>query len=311
MPELSVLMVSYQTPDLVKRCLDALALQRDEVDLEVVLVDNAPGDGTAALVAHHHPWVEVDPQDNVGFSRGVNRAAELASGDLLLLLNPDTEPHPGAMKALVEAHHRHSEAGLIGGRIKTPEGEVDPHSCFGEPSLWAAFCFATTLDTIFKNHPILHPESLGPWPRDTEREVDIISGALCLVARPVWDELGGLDERFWMYGEDTDFSMRATRAGYHPRITPDAVVTHESGASSREGWRKAMVLKGKITCHRKHRPAPVAQAARLLLIAGAAARALGARAVSAATRGRRGGSALDWVEVWRNRSDWSMGHDLT
>lgn len=310
MPELSVLMVSYRTPELVKRCLDALDLQRGDVDLEVVLVDNAPDDGTADIVARDHPWVHVDPQDNIGFSRGVNRAAELASGDLLLLLNPDTEPHPGAMRALVDAHHRHPDAGLIGGRIMTPGGAVDPHSCFGEPTLWAAFCFATTLDTLFKNHRILHPESLGPWPRDTEREVDVVSGALCLVSRPVWDQLGGLDERFWMYGEDTDFSMRARRAGWKPRITPDAVVTHESGASSRESWRKGMVLKGKITCHRKHRPAPVAQLARLLLITGAAARAAGARLVSGATGGRRGGVALDWIEVWANRCDWSSGHDL-
>ncbi|MCP5027444.1 MAG: glycosyltransferase family 2 protein [Actinomycetia bacterium] len=311
MPELSVLMVSYQTPDLVMRCLDALDGQRGEVDLEVVLVDNAPGDGTAEMVARGHPWVMIDSQDNIGFSRGVNRAAALARGDLLLLLNPDTEPHPGAVRALVDAYRRHPEAGLIGGRIMTPGGEVDPHSCFGEPTLWAAFCFATTLDTVFKGNRVLHPESLGSWPRDTDREVDIVSGALCLVSRSIWDELGGLDEHFWMYGEDTDFSMRARRSGWKPRLAPDVVVTHESGASSREGWRKGMVLKGKITCHRKHRPVPAARLAQLLLVTGAAARALGARAVSTATGGRRGGAALDWVEVWSTRADWSRGHDLT
>lgn len=309
-PELSVLMVSYRTPDLVARCVEALAAQRDDVDLEVVLVDNAPGDGTAELLARDHPWVLVDPQDNIGFSRGVNRAAELASGELLLLLNPDTEPHPGAMRALVDAYRRHPGAGLIGGRIMTPDGEVDPHSCFGEPTLWAAFCFATTLDTIFKNNPVLHPESLGSWPRDTEREVDIISGALCLVSRPLWDDLGGLDERFWMYGEDTDFSMRATRAGWRPRIAPDAVITHESGASSREAWRKGMVLKGKITCHQKHRGRATAELARLLLVAGGAVRAVGARAVHALTRGSRGSAVMDWVEVWSTRSEWASGHPL-
>ena len=110
--------------------------------------------------------------------------------------------------------------GLYGGRTLWPDGTVCPGSCWGKPSLWSLFCFSTLLSTVFKGSRVFDPESLGGWQRDTVREVDIVTGCLLLAPREVWDELGGFDERFFMYGEDGDLALRAAAsraaAGHHP-----------------------------------------------------------------------------------------------
>src|SRR5204862_7187826 len=122
-------------------------------------------------------------------------------------------------------------------------GAVDPKSCWGAPTLWSLVCFASGLSTLFPRTRLFDPESLGRWPRDTEQEVDIVTGCLLLTRRNVWDELGGFDERFWVYGEDADFCLRAAGRGWRPAITPRATVVHVVGASSASEYdKKDLVL---------------------------------------------------------------------
>jgi GT2 family glycosyltransferase len=243
-------------------------------------------------------------RENLGFAGGVNRAAEEASGELLLLLNPDMEVHPGAVEALVEFAREHPEHGLIGGRTLDPDGTVNPGSCWGAPSLWSLFCFATLLSTAFKHSRLFDPESLGGWKRDTVREVDIVTGCLLLAPRALWHELGGFDTRFFMYGEDADLSFRARALGYRPAITPDAVVTHEIGVSSATREDKLILLfRGKATLLRKHWRGLRLRLGLLLLKAGVGLRAL------LAVLGRRTDSrAAAWRQVWRERGDWLAGY---
>ena len=271
-----------------------------------MVVDNASGDGTVEMVREEFPDVRVLAlEENLGFAGGVNVAAGAAEGEHVLLLNPDTIVHEGAVANLVAFARANPRHGLYGGRTLWPDGRVCEGSCWGQPTLWSLFCFATMLSSAFKRSRILDPESLGGWERDSVREVGIVTGCLLLAPREVWSRLGGFDERFFMYGEDADLGMRAWAAGYRPAITPDCVITHEVGVSSESRPDKLVLLmRGKVTLLRKHWRAPRRQLGIGLLLAGVALRAFAPRSL----RGRNGGVPSAWREVWRQRHEWLPGY---
>jgi hypothetical protein len=278
----------------------------DGVDYEVVVLDNASTDGTAEAIRTSFPQARlIALEQNAGFARGVNAAASEARGEYLLLLNPDTLVHPGAVGSLLEFARARPEHGIYGGRTLRPDGTVDPGSCWGRPTLWSLFCFSTMMTTAFKRSRLFDPESLGRWDRDTVREVDIVTGCLLLIPRSLWLELGGFDLRFFMYGEDADLALRARERGLRPAITPAAVVTHEVGVSSRSRPDKLLLLfRGKATLIRKHWPAGKRELGLVLLWLGVGLRALMAQIArrDADTR------VAAWPEVWRARSSWLRGY---
>ena len=304
--DLSILIVSYNTRELTRACLRSLYAETRDLDFEVLVVDNASADGSARMLAEEFPSVRLFALDvNEGFARAVNRAAAEASGDYLLLLNPDTVVHGGALQELWRFAREHPQHGIYGGRTLAPDGRVDPSSCWGCPTLWSLFCFAVGLSTAFKRSRWLDPESLGGWQRDSVREVGVVTGCLCLVARDVWQQLGGFDARFFMYGEDTDLSMRAAARGWRPVITPRATVTHFVGASSaRRADKTILVMRGKATLVRRHFSGPARPLGLAFLALGVGLRALLAWLASAA--GRSKGRA--WAEVWAARADWLPGY---
>lgn len=261
------------------------------------MLDNDSGDGTAELVGGEFPEVRLLALDeNLGFAAGVNRAAEEAHGQYLLLLNPDTVVHDGALDAIVEFARTHPEHGLVGGRTLDPDGRVNPGSCWAQPSLWSLVCFATMLSTAFKGSRLFDPEAIGGWKRDTVREVGIVTGCLLLAPRALWRELGGFDTRFFMYGEDADLGMRAWARGLRPAITPDAVITHEIGVSSASRPDKLVLLfRGKATLLRKHWSPGRRRIGIALLRLGVGVRALLARSSA-------------WPAVWAARASWVEGY---
>jgi GT2 family glycosyltransferase len=300
-PELVVVVVSYNTRDLLRACLASVARETPTVPHEVVVVDNASTDGSADMVAGEFPAVRLIRSDrNRGFARAANAGAAASRAPWIVLLNPDTEVHDRALERLLAFGARHPEAGIVGGRTLRPDGALDPGSCWGDMTLWSLTCFATGLSAARRGSRWFDPESLGGWRRDSVRTVDIVTGCLLLTARPTWDALGGFDERFFMYAEDADLSLRARALGYRPLITPDATITHVLAAASGSGARsRTMVLTGKVTLLRKHWPRARSRVGRLLLATGVALRALGARAL-----GRRD---APWPEVWASRRTWRRG----
>jgi len=298
--EVSILIVTYRCRAEVRECLGSIAATTADVAHEVVVVDNASGDGTVEMIREDWPDVQViDSPVNLGFAAGVNLAADHARGEFFLLLNPDTVMHPRAIEHLVAFARAHPEHGLVGGRTLNPDGTVCAGSCWGKPSLWSLFCFATMLSAVFRRSAIFDPESLGGWQRDTVREVDVVTGCLLLVSREVWRELEGLDPRFFVYGEDADLSLRAAALGYRPAITPDAVVTHEIGVSSDTRPDKVLLLfQGKATLVRKHW-GPIRRTLGLALLR----LGVGVRALLPA----RGATRAMWRAVWRERRRWLAG----
>ena len=310
-PDVSILIVTYECRDEARGCLRSIAETSGAASTEIVVADNASTDGTVEMIRTEFPQVKlVALEENVGFAAGVNRAAAAAEGEYLLLLNPDTVVHAGAVDHLVDFARRHPAYGLYGGRTLDPDGTVNPGSCWGRPTLWSTFCFATMLSSAFKRSPVFDPESLGRWQRDAVREVDIVTGCLLLVRRSLWDELGGLDERFFMYGEDADLALRATRLGLRHVITPDAVVTHEIGVSSSSRADKLILLyRGKATLIRKQWPAGKRELGLGLLWLGIGLRTLAATA--ARSSDESGTGAAKWKPVWRARRSWLEGYPET
>ncbi|QAY74689.1 glycosyltransferase family 2 protein [Agromyces protaetiae] len=304
-PDLSVVIVNYNTAEETTECVTTL-LATTAAALDVVVVDNGSRDDSVGMLRRTHPGIRViEAGENLGFAAGVNVGVEASVAPRVLLLNPDTVILDGAIDALLAFARAHPEHRLYGGRTLRPDGSTDPSSCWGEMTLWSLTSFALGLTTAFKRSRVFDPESLGRWERDSVREVPIITGCLLLVSRADWDALGGMDERFFLYGEDAEFSARARAAGLRPVIVPDAVIVHAVGGSTAaegtsNGRKMSMVMAGKATVLRTTWPPARARAGVFLLEAGAYTRAL-----LETVRGRRPGT---WRVVWSRRREWRDGY---
>lgn len=300
-PQIAVVIVNYNTADETSASI-ASVLASTRTPTEVVVVDNGSRDGSVATLRGRFPDIAVvDAGENLGFAAGVNRGVAHSTAPWVLLLNPDTVVLEGAIDALLAYARTHPEHRVYGGRTLRPDGSTDPSSCWGAMTLWSLTCFATGLSTAFKRSRIFDPESLGSWERDSVREVPIITGCLLLIGREDWDLLGGMDEAYFLYGEDADFSVRARERGMRPVIVPAATIVHAVGGSTASSGRKmSMVMAGKATVLRRRWHPTAAAIGIALLQAGSAVRALPAGA-----RGRRG---TTWQVVWGHRRAWRTGY---
>jgi N-acetylglucosaminyl-diphospho-decaprenol L-rhamnosyltransferase len=304
--DVSVIIVSYRTRALTVACIESLITATRHVTYDIILIDNHSQDGTVEAVRQRFPQVQCVPLTaNVGFGAAVNLAARSARGEYLLLLNPDTIVQASAVDLLVSFARTHPSHGIYGGQTRDTQGAVDPRSVWGAPTRWSQLCWTLALNAVRPRSRIFDPESLGPWQRDTVREVPAVIGSLLLVSVAVWRELDGFDERYFMYSEDIDLSLRARAAGWRPVLVPDARITHYFGGSSaRRPDRTALVLKGRVTLMRKHWDAPSFQVGRLLLLIGVALRG----SVEVLRRSRGGGhQGGHWTVVLANAPKWLSG----
>lgn len=304
-PDLSVIVVSYNTRAMTLACLASLYDQSPNLKLQTLVIDNASKDGSAAAIEARFPQVELHAlEENLGFAGANNYAAEHAHAEWILLLNPDTVVlRRGIERMLAFARARADEC-VIGGRTYFADERLNPTSCWGEPTLWSLLCVATGLSSVFRRNAWLDPESLGMWPRDTVREVKIIAGCLLLISKSLWERLGGFDTGFFMYSEDFDLSMRARRSGAKLLICPDAEIIHYAGASEKvrsEKMVRLMVAKAQL--YRKHWPPWKALLGIRFLDGWVWSRmTLFAFARLLAVRFQR--SYDDWRAIWVHREDW-------
>ncbi|WP_035611315.1 glycosyltransferase family 2 protein [Haloferula sp. BvORR071] len=305
--DVAIVIVSYNSKDHIGECLESVFTQRKSVTQQVIVVDNKPGDGTAEYVRENYPQVQlVQPGENLGFAKGVNLGVKHADAEFVLLLNPDTQILDHAVDTIVEFARKNPDHGLYGGRTLRPDGSLEPSSCWGLPTLWSMTLFAFGLTTIAPRNRFLDPESLGSWKRDTVREVGVITGCFLLSPLEVWNKLGGLDERYFMYGEDADLAMRAHAAGYRPVICPDAKLVHEVGGCSDTPVHKTKLLyKGKASLVRTHWTGVEQQLGLFFLATGTGLRA----AISRVRKSPgRNDSAGRWQTLWQEREDWLQGY---
>lgn len=304
--DVAIVIVSYNSAEFIGECLESVFAQRDHVTQQVIVVDNASKDNTVEFIRERFPEVELlGPGKNLGFAKGVNYGAAHADAEFVLLLNPDTVILNHAVDVIVDFARKHPGHGLYGGRTLKPDGSLEPSSCWGEPTLWSMAMFGLGLSTLAPKNPLLDPESLGSWKRDSVREVGVITGCFLLSPKTVWDELGGMDERYFMYGEDADFAMRARTAGYRPLLCPDAELIHEVGLCSETPVHKTLLLyRGKASLVRTHWAGPARWLGLFFLAAGTGLRA--ALSGLGAGAGRNGGGR--WQTLWRERGTWLRGY---
>ena len=308
-PVVSILVISYNTREMTLDCL-ASVIAETTVPHELIVLDNASADGSAAAIAEAFPGLRlIASPDNLGFAKGNNVAAREAKGEYILLLNPDTLVLDHAIDRIVAFAGRTPAAGIWGGRTLHGDRTLNPGSVFGALTLWSLFCRASGLALIFRKNAFFNPEEMGDWDRGDERTVDVVQGSFFLMRRAFWEELDGFDARFVMYGEEADLCRRAIARGARPRMTPEATIVHFHGASSRRAAREIMTLKAQATMIRRHFPAWQRPLGLFLLgfwpwsrmVSGGALARLSGRAHFAE-------AARIWGDVWRARGDWRRGY---
>ncbi len=221
--------VSYNTRELLERCLSDLRAQAD-VDLRAIVVDNASADASAELVRERFPEVElIELEENAGFARANNLAFERCTGEYVLLLNSDAFLALGAIAELVAAARRHPRAGAVGPRLLNPDRTLQ-RSAWPFPRVGRLMLEAFMLHRPLRRLGLL--EDLGTWAHDEERPVDFLIGACLLLRRDALDEVGGFDEDFWLYGEEADLQRRLYDSGWEVVFTPRTTTEHVGGASS-------------------------------------------------------------------------------
>lgn len=303
-PDVSVVIVSYNTRELTLRCLGQLIDSRTpDVEFDITVVDNASSDGSADAISARFPEVRLlRLSENVGWGRGVNRGAVASDGEYLLLLNPDTVPVGEPVADLLTFARQRPAHRIYTGRTLHADGTDDRYSCWGLPSLWSHVTFATGLSTAFSRYQWANPEGLPRYDRASTREVPAVSGCFLLIERELFYQLGGFDPQFFLYSDDIDLSARAAALGARPLLYPGASVIHVVGASSSSEGQRVKILKGKATYVRRHWSPLRARLGTGLLVAGVGLRALG-RAMLGVDRAR----GVDWVTIWRQRRDWAAG----
>jgi len=243
MPRLSIIIVTYNSASHIGACLQSIIERPPQVDYEILVVDNASNDGTAATVRTRWTGVRVlDAGENLGFAAANNLGIRQSSAPLVLLLNPDTVVGGGSIDALVAVIDRRSDVGIAGPRLVDASGRAEL-SWGLMLSPWAE----------------VRQQVVSRWAESLtrrEREVEWVSGACMLVRREAAEAAGLMDERYFMYAEDVDFCAAVRALGWKVLFTPSAQVTHARGQSRATAFTETerAYRRSQIAFYEKHHP---------------------------------------------------------
>lgn len=248
--DISIVIVSYNGREHLRRCLASLAAHPPAAESEVIVVDNDSRDGSAPMVVLDFPEVRLlRLPRNLGFAAGANRGIREASGEAVVLLNPDSEIEADPFAAMLAYLREHEDAGIVAPRLLNPDGSLQL-SCRSFPSFSAAlFNRYSLLTRLFPGNRYSKQYLLSDWQHDSTREVDWVSGACLMVRRSLFDEIGLLDEGYFMYIEDVDLCQRAHRAGYQVVYLPQTSVIHHIGRSSRTLPSRSILARHRSMWH--------------------------------------------------------------
>ncbi len=251
--KLSVIIVNYNVKHFLEQCLYSVRKAATTLDCEVFVVDNNSVDGSVNMLAEKFPEVKVIANhENTGFSKANNQAIAQATGEYILLLNPDTLVEDDTFQKVIQFMDLHPEAGGLGVKMVNGSGKFLPESKRGLPTPEVAFYKIFGLAKLFPKSKRFGQYHLSYLDPDKVHEVDILSGAFLLIRKKVIDKIGGLDESFFMYGEDIDISYRIVKAGYKNFYFPLTRIIHYKGESTKKSsinyvmvFYQAMVIFAK------------------------------------------------------------------
>jgi GT2 family glycosyltransferase len=251
MDKTSVIIINWNTRELLANCIDSIEQHSSGLQLEVIVVDNGSTDGSQVMLQEKYPHVQlIANQENVGFARANNQAMRVAQGAYFLLWNSDAFATPGAIQSLLRLAEREPKAGIIGAQLRNADGTFQAsHTPF--PNQWQEFLILTGLGRAWQGG--FYP-SFGPEEEKGPQVIDYVEGACLLVRREAYQAVGGLDEGYFMYAEEVDWCYSMRRHGWQVWYQPEARVIHLGGASSagRRTRREADLYRSRIRFFRKH-----------------------------------------------------------
>ena len=243
--KLSIVIVSYNVRDYLENCLQSVSRALEGIEGEVFVVDNHSDDDSVETVRSQYPWVRlIENQENMGFSRANNIAIRESRGEYVLLLNPDTIVEKSTLREVLRFMEEHPKAGGAGVMMHNADGSLAPESRRALPTPWVS-CLKMLGFT--KRYYMSHL----PW--DQPGRIEVISGAFCFLRKKALDEVGLLDEDFFMYGEDIDLSYRLMKGGWENWYLPYPI-THFKGKSTKKSdYRYVHIFyKAMLIFFRKH-----------------------------------------------------------
>jgi GT2 family glycosyltransferase len=251
---ISIVTVSFNTVDVLDRCLRAVRASEMRLPIEVIVIDNNSWDGSADRVASEFPEVKLIRNGyNAGFAKACNQGIRIAAGRYILLLNSDVEVSRTVLEKMVEFMDAHPETGIAGCKLENQDGSIQA-SVRDFPSLRSEFFGALLLDRLFPSNPVIgsYRKRNIDWKNATE--VDQVSGAFFMVRREAMEQAGILDERFFIYYEEVDWCLRIKQAGWSVMYVPQCQALHHGGCSANQ-FKAFPYIEGarsKIQYFRKH-----------------------------------------------------------
>lgn len=248
--ELSIIIINWNTRDLLEQCLDSLFRSTGIQELEVFVVDNASRDYSPEMVKERFPQVHLIANDtNIGFAAANNQAARLSTGEYILLLNSDTIVRSGAIDTLAQFLDNHQRVGAVGARLLNADSSLQ-YSCSPLPGLGREFKRMFHLPGVRQDGYY----EMADWDINTSRQVGVLLGACMLIRRKALDQVGLLDEDYFMYTEEVDLCYRIARAGWQLFWVPAAEVVHFGGQSTRQASDEMFLrlYESKLLYFRKH-----------------------------------------------------------
>jgi GT2 family glycosyltransferase len=252
---IAIVIISFNVEKLLKECIESLYRETKDAPFEIWVIDNHSRDDSVRMLKEHFPNVHlIENDDNVGFTRANNQAIRQCRSDYVLLLNPDTLIQDGAIDRMVHFMDEHPEVGVSGCRVLNEDGSLQLACRRSVPSPSVAFFRLTGLSRLFPRSQRMARYNLTYLDPMQTHEVDAVSGAFLLIRRRVIDQIGLLDEDFWIYGEDIDWCIRAKKAGWKVMYYPEAHILHYKGVGCSTNNRKTSYefYRAMYLFHRKH-----------------------------------------------------------
>jgi len=238
MIDVSIIIVAWNVRELLHNCLNSVYEQTKGISFEVIYVDNASEDGSVEMVETSFPSVRIIENDeNKGFIKANNQAIEIAEGRYILLLNSDTIILDNAIAKTVAFADNHLEVAVVGCKVFYPDGTLQ-RNCFMYPSVLNLFLLATYLYKIFPRSKFFGREYMGWWDYCGVREVEAIAGCYSLVRKEAIEQVGAMDERYFVYGDDPDWCFRFKKAGWKIMYTPESQIIHCHGKTTQHMKRE-------------------------------------------------------------------------
>ena len=271
MNRVSIVIVSYNTRDLLLACVESAYASKGVPEPQVIVTDNASSDGSAQAVCEAFPQCTViENGENLGFSKANNVGIARATGDYVLLLNPDTVVQPDVLAEMTEYMEKNPDVGMASCKLVTGDGSLDLACRRSFPSLWDGFCRASGLSALFPRSRLFARYNLTFLDENKTYEVDCVNGAFMFVRREAMNEVGLLDEDYFIYSEDVDWCYRFRRKGWKVVYHPATTTIHLKGQSGNPIARSMIPLhfRSMETFCRKHYFPRLGFTRRLMLLAG-------------------------------------------